>query len=186
VDSDPSNCSPRASNAVLSFELWIPIPRIVPLGPAAPSYHSGWGLRSLKFFLFGQQRRWLIRVMDSDFMSHLFMTYPCATRFAGPLVYYSRVFVIIYQVYASGHQRHYYDLLRASVPRFSLIRGQQRLSPNSGGSLNSSKSYRTLMLTLVCPNLVAIYQFGCRMSNTKISPQLATLDGPVIASNALC
>jgi hypothetical protein len=24
------------------------------------------------------------------------------------------------------------------------------------------------------------------MSNTKISPQLATLDGPVIASNALC
>jgi hypothetical protein len=51
-----------------------------------------------------------------------------------------------------GHQRHYYDLLWASVPRFSLIRGQQRLSPNSGGSLNSSKSCLTLILTLVYPN----------------------------------
>jgi hypothetical protein len=34
--------------------------------------------------------------------------------------------------------------------------------------------------------LVAIYQFGCRMSNTKVSPQLAILDGPVFVSNALC
>jgi hypothetical protein len=34
--------------------------------------------------------------------------------------------------------------------------------------------------------LVAIYQFGCRMSNMKVSPQLATLDGPVFVSNALC
>jgi hypothetical protein len=34
--------------------------------------------------------------------------------------------------------------------------------------------------------LVAIYKFGCRMSNTKVSPQLATLDGPVFVSSALC
>jgi hypothetical protein len=34
--------------------------------------------------------------------------------------------------------------------------------------------------------LVAIYQFGCRMSNTKVSPRFATPDGPVFVSNALC
>jgi hypothetical protein len=34
--------------------------------------------------------------------------------------------------------------------------------------------------------LVAIYQFGCRMSNTKVSPRFATSDGPVFISNALC
>jgi hypothetical protein len=34
--------------------------------------------------------------------------------------------------------------------------------------------------------LVAIYQFGCHMSNTKVSPRFATPDGPVFVSNALC
>jgi hypothetical protein len=33
---------------------------------------------------------------------------------------------------------------------------------------------------------VAIYQFGCRMSNMKVSPQFATPDGPVFISSALC
>jgi hypothetical protein len=43
-----------------------------------------------------------------------------------------------------------------------------------------------LMLTLDTRILVAIYQFGCRMSNMKVSPQLAILDGPVFVSSALC
>jgi hypothetical protein len=34
--------------------------------------------------------------------------------------------------------------------------------------------------------LVAIYQFRCRMSNTKVSPRFATPDGPVFVSSALC
>jgi hypothetical protein len=38
----------------------------------------------------------------------------------------------------------------------------------------------------IARNMVAIRQFECRMSNTKISPQLATLDGPVFVSSALC
>jgi hypothetical protein len=38
----------------------------------------------------------------------------------------------------------------------------------------------------IARNMVAIRQFGCRMSNTKVSPQLATLDGPVFISSALC
>jgi hypothetical protein len=43
-----------------------------------------------------------------------------------------------------------------------------------------------LMLALNARVLVAIYQFGCRMSNTKISSRLATLDGPVFVSSVLC
>jgi hypothetical protein len=34
--------------------------------------------------------------------------------------------------------------------------------------------------------LVAIYQFGCRISNTKVSPRFATPDGLVFVSSALC
>jgi hypothetical protein len=43
-----------------------------------------------------------------------------------------------------------------------------------------------LYLFLFTRILVAIYRFRCRMSNTKISTQLATLDGPVIVSSVLC
>jgi hypothetical protein len=100
VDSDPLNYFLWSSSAILSFELWTPIPRIITLGPAAPSYHSSCGFRSLGFFLFGQQRHWLIRVMDFGLTGHLFTTYPCATRFAGFSVYYLRVFDINIQVYA--------------------------------------------------------------------------------------
>jgi hypothetical protein len=35
-------------------------------------------------------------------------------------------------------------------------------------------------------NTVAISQFGCRMSNIKVSPQLATLDGLIFVSRVLC
>jgi hypothetical protein len=35
-------------------------------------------------------------------------------------------------------------------------------------------------------NMVAINRFGCRMLNTKVRPQLATLDGLVFVSSVLC
>jgi hypothetical protein len=38
----------------------------------------------------------------------------------------------------------------------------------------------------IARNMVEICQFECCMSNTKVSPQLATLDGPVFVSSALC
>jgi hypothetical protein len=37
-------------DAILLFELWILIPRIIPLGPAAPFYLSRCGFRSLELF----------------------------------------------------------------------------------------------------------------------------------------
>jgi hypothetical protein len=86
----------------------------------------------------------------------------------------------------SGHHRRYCNQPWASVPRFSLIQGQQCLSFNSGVTSSSLKSGFMLMLTLDTRILVVIYQFGCRISNTKVSPQLAILDGPVFVSSTLC
>jgi hypothetical protein len=86
VDSDPSNYFFGASCAVLSFELWTPIPRIISLGLAAMSYHLSCGCHSLESFLFGQQHRWVT--------SFEITTYPCVARLAVHLVRYSRVFVI--------------------------------------------------------------------------------------------
>jgi hypothetical protein len=86
----------------------------------------------------------------------------------------------------SSHQRRYCSQPWASVPRLSLIQGQQCLNFDSGVTPSSLKYSSMLMLTLNARILVAIYQFECRMSNTKVSPQLATLDGPVFISSALC
>jgi hypothetical protein len=69
------------------------------------------------------------------------------------------------------------------------------LSPQLATLLARQRSYtrsaeiipylRTLMLTLNTRILVVVYQFGCRMSNTKVSPRLTTPDGPVFVSSAL-
>jgi hypothetical protein len=69
------------------------------------------------------------------------------------------------------------------------------LSPQLATLLAQQRSYmrsaeiilylRTLMLTLNTRILVAIYQFRCLMSNTKVSPQLTTPDGPVFVSSTL-
>jgi hypothetical protein len=87
-----------------------------------------------------------------------------------------------------GHQRRIFIRPWASVPRLSLIQGQQCLNFDSRVNFGSLEfnSMHTLTLTLNAQILVAIYQFGCRMSNTKVSPQLATLDGPTFVSGALC
>jgi hypothetical protein len=53
-------------DAVILFELWILVPRIILFWPAASSYYSGFGLRSLELFSFGQQRRHIIWVVDFD------------------------------------------------------------------------------------------------------------------------
>jgi hypothetical protein len=101
------------------------------------------------------------------------------------LFHCSRMFWQLNKFVHSGHQCHYHDQLWALVPWFSLIQGQQRLSFDLGGDSGPSESLFTLNLSLFTQTPVAIYRFECRMSNTKISPQLATLDGQVIASNAL-
>jgi hypothetical protein len=87
-----------------------------------------------------------------------------------------------------GHQRHIFIRPWASIPRLSLIQGQQCLNFDSRVNFGSSEfnSMHTLTLILNARILVAIYQFRWRMSNMKVSPQLATLDGSAFVSGALC
>jgi hypothetical protein len=55
VDFYPSNHSFQASSDILSFELWISVPRIALSRPAAPFYCSSCGFWSLESFPLGQQ-----------------------------------------------------------------------------------------------------------------------------------
>jgi hypothetical protein len=57
-----------------------------------------------------------------------------------------------------------------SVPKSSLTQGQQCLNFDSRVDFSSLESNSMLMPTPNARILVAIYQFGCRMSNTKVSP----------------
>jgi hypothetical protein len=187
VDLDPSNYFFQASNTVLLFELWISIPRIISFGPAASSCYSSCGPRSLKSFLFGQQRHFLTQVINLDFMDHFFWNYHIHVlqdlqypfidrgRFHSPPSLCTWAISAI-NLINYGHQSPDFPLFGAN--RASASIRVEILAPQ-----NPVSRLCSFLFTRI---LVAIYQFGCRMSNMKISPQLATLDGPVIASNALC
>jgi hypothetical protein len=74
---------------------------------------------------------------------------------------------------------------------FELASIRPDVGKTFGGYASSLHSFALALATrsgatLNARILVAIYQFGCRMSNTKISPLLATPDGPVFISSALC
>jgi hypothetical protein len=122
-----------------------------------PSCYSSCGSQSLKLFLSGQQRHLAIRVVDLNPLNYFFRA-SCAIVLLKQQILISRIasFGITTSLCVAGlvisFQCHYYDLLWASVPRFSLIRGQQCLSFNSGGDFSSSKSCLTLILTLVYLN----------------------------------
>jgi hypothetical protein len=70
VDSVPLNYFLWASSAVLLFEWWIMFPRIISFGLAVPFYYSSYGLCSLELVPLGQQRRLIIRVVDSGPSNH--------------------------------------------------------------------------------------------------------------------
>jgi hypothetical protein len=55
------------------------------------------------------------------------------------------------------------------------------------GLLSPSNLYfgLSMLSSYLSRNMVAINRFGCHMSNTKVSPQLSTLDGPVYVSITL-
>jgi hypothetical protein len=180
-------------DVVLLFELWILIPQIIPHGPAVPPCFTGEGFQSLGLAYLGKPRHLVLWVVDFNPLNYsladnailLFESWFSIPRIslfqpAVPQVCMNNGFL------RSGRQRRYCNQPWASVPRLAIIQGQQRLSLNLGITSSSPKSGFMLMLTFDTRILVAIYQFGCRMSNTKVSPQLATLDGPVFISRALC
>jgi hypothetical protein len=181
-------------DTVLLFELWILIPRIISHGPTVPPCFTGEGSQFLSLVYLGKLCHLALRVVDFNPSNYSFLADNAILLFESwisiPQISLFRPEVP--QVCLNngslrlGYQHRYCNQPWASVPRFSLIQGQQRLSFNSGVTLCSLKSSFMLMLTLDIRILVAIYLFGCRMSNTKVSPQLTTLDGSVFVSSALC
>jgi hypothetical protein len=153
-----------------------------------PSGYSSHGFLSLKLRFVGQQSLHASRAKGLDSPVCYIWASPVALFFELWILILRIVFWLATPYYQSshGHRRRYCIQPWASVPRLFLIHGQQRLNFSSGITLSSLKSNSILTLTLNVQILVAIYQFGCRMSNTKVSPQLATLDGPVFVSSALC
>jgi hypothetical protein len=70
-------------------------------------------------------------------------------------------------------------------PSNHLFRASSASALFKFGLLSLESLFRAIN-TLNTRILVAIYQFGCRMSNMKVSPRFATPDGPVFVSSALC
>jgi hypothetical protein len=91
------------------------------------------------------------------------------------------------EILSSGQQCLRIIQVRASVPRTSFFGPAVPSNYSSSGS--SPSNFYFGLSTLFTQNtriLVAKYQFGCRMSNTKVSPWFTTPDGPIFVSSALC
>jgi hypothetical protein len=172
----PSNLSLQASSAFELFEfgLWslesfplgqqclrvirvrAPVPRIFLFGPAVPSNYS----------------------TSASGTSDLFLQ----ASSASVLFEYGHQFL---KLSSSGQQR-------LSFTRAWVLDPSNRIFWPSALLFYSGSDPSNLyfgLSTLSAQNtqiLVAIYQFRCRMSNTKVSPRFATPDGPIFVSSALC
>jgi hypothetical protein len=104
-----------------------------------------------------------------------------ASKIMDTLETYQRGFQSL-KLFFSGQQRHHVNHSRVSVPQFAHFRPAAPLYYSIMEFLLSNLILAINPLIFAW-NTVAIDQFGCRMSNTT---ELATLDGPVFASNALC
>jgi hypothetical protein len=160
-DFGPSNCSFRAGSAFETFEAGLRSLESSSRANIAFKIFEE-GLRSLELLLSGQQRLQDIRGRASA---------PRITSFgpAAPSRYSKPGF---------GPSNRLFGLVVTSKNSSSSYR------PSNHPLLNLSFEL-SMLLNQHARILVAIYQFGCRMSNTKVSPRFATPDGPVFVSNAL-
>jgi hypothetical protein len=192
----PLNRSFRASSASTIFEyglrslesfsldfrchcnIWVRalVPRIIFFVLAAPPYYSSagfspsnrflWasgasilfecGLRSLESFSLGQQCLHIIRVRAS----------------IPRIIFFGPTSPPYYSSMGFESSNHFLQVISVSV-WFEC-------------EFSSLESLLAINAFISTRNTVAIGRFGCRMSNTMISPQLATLDGPIFTSSALC
>jgi hypothetical protein len=132
------------------------VPRIILCGPAAPLCYSSAGFGPSNYPLRASSASTLF---DCGLRSlELFSS-------GQQRLYVIRVWVLIPRITSFGHQCFHSIRIRTAVLRISIL------------------CYQCFRIAQI---LVAIYQFGCRISNTKVSPRLATPDGPVFVSGALC
>jgi hypothetical protein len=140
------------------IQAWASVPRIILFGPAVPSNYSSLG--------FGPWNH-LLRA------SSAFKLFETGLRSL--------------ELSSSGQQCPQIIRARASVPRVISFEPAALLLYSSLGPGPSNLCFE--LSALFAQNtqiLVATYQFGCRMSNTKVSPRFATPDGLVFVSSALC
>jgi hypothetical protein len=162
VDFYPSNHFLWARSAVLLFELWILVPQISSFRPAAPLFYSNSEFQFHGSLLSRLQHLYILQGLQCHFIVRGCFHDP-------PSSFVRAISAIILTNY--GHQSSDFLLFGASSASASIR--VEFLAPQN--------PFPRLYLSPFTRILVAIYRFGCRMSNTKISPQLATLDGPVIA-----
>jgi hypothetical protein len=166
VDFDSSNYSPLGQQRRLIIRVVDFDPSNHFFWPAVPLYYSNDGFQSHVLFLSGLQHLYMLQGLQCHFIIR--------GRFhSPPSLFVQAISAII--VTNNGHQ--FPDFLLLGASRASASMRVEILAPQN--------PVPRLYLFLFTRILVAIYQFGCRMSNTKISPPLATLDGPLIESNAL-
>jgi hypothetical protein len=169
-----------------------PVPRIFTFGPAAPPNYSGLGfdpsnhlfqassaselfergLRSLETFSSSRQCFQKIRVQFS--------------RPAVPSKYSSSGFSPSNLLLRAGSASTLFGLGCPNPQNASPCHWCLHFVRVRADALSNLSFGLSTLLIQHARILVAIYQFGCRMSNTKVSPWFATPDGPVFVSNALC
>jgi hypothetical protein len=194
VGFGPSNCLLRTSSAFQLFEpgfrslelsfsgqqclpairAWASVPRIVFFGPAVPSSYSSLGFGPLNCLLRASRALKLFETgLRSLKLSSSGQQSPQAIRDWAPV---PRIIV--------------FGLAEpSSYSRLGFGPSNSFLWASSAPALFECGfwSFESLFHnTLYTRFLVATYQFGCRMSNTKVSPRFSTPDGPVFISSALC
>jgi hypothetical protein len=167
----------QASSALALFECERSCPSNHSFRPAAPWYYSSAGVLVPRIVFFGPAAP--LRYSSAGFGPS---NYPLWASSASTLFDYG---LWSLELFSSGQQRLYVIRVWVSIPRIASF-GHQSFH---------SIWIRTavLQISVLCyqcfqmaQNMVTIRQFGCRISNTKISPLLATLDSPVFVSSALC
>jgi hypothetical protein len=144
VDSGPSNYFLWANSAVLLFELWTLIPRVISFWPAAPRFYSNSKSRFHGSLLSGLQHPYVLQGLQ-----YLFIVRGCFH--SPPSLCIWAISVITMTKY--GHQFPNFFLFGASSASVSIR--VRILVPRNPVSC--------LYLFLFTRILVAIYRFGCRM-----------------------
>jgi hypothetical protein len=133
------------------------VPRIVFFGPAVPPSCSRLGFGPSNCILRASSAFELFKIFESELRS--------------------------FESSLSSRQCFYTIRIWMSEPSKCIRLHSVRVWADAFSNLSFGLS---MLLNQHARILVAIYQFGCRMSNTKVSPRFATPDGLVFVSNALC
>jgi hypothetical protein len=203
LDFGPSNCLLRASSAfklfgagLRSLELsslgqqclpvirgWASVPRIIFFGPAVPSSYSRLGFGPSNCLLRASSA---FQLFEAGFRSLELSSSVVFFGTAVPSKYSSLNFDPSNHLFRADSSSTLFGYGCPNPRNASLGRWRLhfvRIWANAFSNLSFGLSTLLIQHARI---LVAIYQFGYRMSNTKVSLRFATPEDPVFVSNALC